>query len=37
MAQRFTTTDDQTKEVLNLNINDPDFDFLKANGKGLSF
>lgn len=30
MAQIFATTDDQTKEVLNLNINDPDFDFLKA-------
>ena len=30
MTQIFTTTDDQTKEFLNLNINDSDFDFLKA-------
>lgn len=30
MAQIFTTTDNQENEVLNLNINDPDFDFIKA-------
>jgi len=30
MAQVFTTTSDQSKEVLNLTIDDPEFDFLKA-------
>ena len=30
MAQIHTTTENQTKEVLNLNINDEGFDFLRA-------
>ncbi|MFH2057324.1 MAG: AF1514 family protein [Pseudomonadota bacterium] len=39
MSQIFTITNNQKQEVLNLNIDEPDFDFLKAKqiAKGKAF